>query len=114
MIRMIRAMPRMTRGRLCELSRSATGRRFYHLQYRKDTKLFQKYVPVGEAAAYEEATERFREFMRAVDDYVDDMSRLGMEEIAREASAARARRGRGGGGGKARHGAAPEDNGGRA
>lgn len=107
-------MPRMTRGRLCVLSRSATGRRFYHLQYRRDTKLFQKYVPVGEVAAYEEATERFREFMRAVDDYVDDMSRRGIEEIAREASAARARRGKKGGGGRARPGASPANKDGRA
>ena len=91
----------MTRGRLCALSRSGTGRRFYHLQYRKHTKLFQKYVPAGEVAAYEEATERFREFMRAVDDYVDDMSRLGMEEIAREASAEKARRRKEGGPGNA-------------
>lgn len=111
---MIRAMPRMTRGRLCELSRGATGRRFYHLQYRKDTKLFQKYVPVGEVAAYEEATERFREFMRAVDDYVDDMSRLGMEEIAREAAAARGQRGKEGGRGRARHGATQANKDGRA
>lgn len=86
LLEMIGAMPRMTRGRLCELSRTASGRKFYHLQYRKNTRLFQKYVPAAQAPAYEKSTEQFRRFMKAVDDYVDDMSRLGMEEIAMEAA----------------------------
>lgn len=77
-------MPRMARGRLCVLSRSAKGGKFYHLQYRKDTKLFQKYIPLREIAAYEEATELYRRFMEAVDAFVDDMSRKSMAEIAEE------------------------------
>lgn len=80
---------RMTRGRLCVLSRSAKGGRFYHLQYRKDTKLFQRYIPLGEVAAYEESTEQFRLFMSAVDAYVDEMSARGMAEIRKEAQDAR-------------------------
>ena len=81
---MVKAMPRMARGRLCVLSRSANGGKFYHLQYRRDTKLFQKYIPLAEVQAYEEATEQYRRFMKAVDAFVDDMSRRGMEEIAAE------------------------------
>lgn len=94
---MLEKPQRMTRGRLCVLSRSAKGGRFfYHLQYRKNTKLFQRYIPLCEVAAYEESTERFREFMSAVDAYVDEMSRKGMAEIRKEAKDARAK------GGKAR------------
>ena len=84
-MKLVEAMPRMTRGRLCVLSRSSTGKLFYHLQYRRKTKLFQKYVPLREAAAYEESTRRFREFMEAVDDFVDEMSARGMAEIREEA-----------------------------
>ena len=50
-----------------------------------NTKLFQKYVPLDEVAAYEESTERFRKFMEAVDAYVDEMSERGMKEIRKEA-----------------------------
>jgi hypothetical protein len=96
LLEMLEKPQRMTRGRLCVLSRSAKGGRFYHLQYRKNTKLFQRYIPLGEVAAYEESTERFREFMSAVDAYVDEMSRKGMAEIRKEAKDARAK------GGKAR------------
>lgn len=84
LLKMVEATPRMARGRLCVLSRSAKGGKFYHLQYRKDTKLFQKYIPLREVAAYEEATERYRRFMEAVDAFVDDMSRQSMAEIAEE------------------------------
>lgn len=84
LLKMVEATPRMARGRLCVLSRSAKGGKFYHLQYRKDTKLFQKYIPLREVAAYEEATERYRRFMEAVDAFVDDMSRQSMREIAEE------------------------------
>lgn len=92
LLKMVEAMPRMARGRLCVLSRSARGGRFYHLQYRKDTKLFQKYIPLREVAAYEEATERYRRFMEAVDAFVDDMSRRSMAEIAEECGRVKPRR----------------------
>lgn len=98
-MRIVEAMPRMARGRLCVLSRSARGGRFYHLQYRKDTKLFQKYIPLREVAAYEEATERYRRFMEAVDAFVDDMSRQSMREIAEECGKAARKRGAPGDGG---------------
>ena len=47
----------MTRGRLCVLSRAKGGGEFYHLQYRKDTKLHQRYVSRDKAPAYKEASE---------------------------------------------------------
>lgn len=84
-MKLIGEMPRMTRGRLCVLSRRADGGKFYHLQYRKDTKLFQKYIPLDEVAAYEKSTEQFRIFTEAVDAYIDEMSALGMKEIGKEA-----------------------------
>ena len=74
----------MTRGRLSVLSRSKGGRVFYHLQYRKDTKLHQKYVSRDEAPAYERATESYRNFMRLVDDFVEEMSERGIREIKKE------------------------------
>ena len=89
---MVESMERMTRGRLCVLSRSAGGRRFYHLQYRRNTRLFQKYVPLAEVAAYEKATGQFRKFMAAVDAYVDEMSERGMKEIRDEAVKAKGRK----------------------
>ena len=73
------------RGRLCELSRSKSGGRFYHLQYRRKTKLFQKYIPLDEVEAYKEATERFREFTEAVDAYIDEMSAMTASLIMKEA-----------------------------
>ena len=75
---------RMTRGRLSVLSRSKGGGVFYHLQYRKDTKLHQKYVSRDEAPAYERATESYRNFMRLVDDFVEEMSKRGIREIKKE------------------------------
>lgn len=75
---------RMTRGRLSVLSRSKGGGVFYHLQYRKDTKLHQKYVSRDEAPAYERATESYRNFMRLVDDFVEEMSERGIREIKKE------------------------------
>ena len=57
---------------------------FYHLQYRKDTKLHQKYVSRDEAPAYERATESYRNFMRLVDDFVEEMSERGIREIKKE------------------------------
>ena len=86
---MIEGRERMARGRLGVLSRGANGGKFYHLQYRRNTKLFQKYVPADQAAAYEKATAAFREFMDAVDAYVDEMSARAMSEIAKEAKDAR-------------------------
>ena len=89
LLEMIKKSERMTRGRLCVLSRSSNGGKFYHLQYRKNTKLFQKYIPLDEVAAYESSTEQFRQFMDAVDAYIDDMSIQGMKEIAKEAKDAK-------------------------
>lgn len=62
---------------------------FYHLQYRKDTKLHQKYVSRDEAPAYERATESYRNFMKLVDDFVDEMSERGIREIKKEVTDAK-------------------------
>ena len=67
LLEMLEMPHRMTRGRLCVLSRNAKGGMFYHLQYRKNTKLFQRYIHLGEVTAYEESTEQFRLFMSVVD-----------------------------------------------
>ena len=67
----VNAAERMARGRLCVLSRPKGGGAFYHLQYRKDTKLHQRYVSRDEAPAYERATESYRRFMELVDAFVD-------------------------------------------
>lgn len=76
---------RMARGRLCVLSRAKGGGSFYHLQYRKDTKLHQRYVSRDEAPAYERATEAYRRFMKLVDSFVDEMSAKAAKEIRKEA-----------------------------
>jgi hypothetical protein len=91
LLEMLKKPRRMTRGRLCVLSRGAKGGRFCHLQYRRNTELFQRHVPVGEVAAYEESTEQFRLFLSAVDAYVDEMSAKGMAETRKEAQDAKRR-----------------------
>ena len=83
------AAERMARGRLCVLSRSKGGGAFYHLQYRKDTKLHQRYVSRDEAPAYERATESYRRFMELVDAFVDEMSAKAAKEIRKEAKGAK-------------------------
>lgn len=89
LVKMIEGRERMARGRLGVLSRGANGGKFYHLQYRRNTKLFQKYIPADQAAAYEKATATFRTFMKAVEAYVDEMSARTMSEIAKEAKDAK-------------------------
>lgn len=85
----VNAAGRMARGRLCVLSRSKGGSVFYHLQYRKDTKLHQRYVSRDEAPAYEQATEAYHRFMELVDAFVDEMSAKAAREIRKEAEDAR-------------------------
>ena len=85
----VNAAERMARGRLCVLSRAKGGGSFYHLQYRKDTKLHQRYVSRDEAPAYERATEAYRRFMKLVDSFVDEMSAKAAKEIRKEAEDAR-------------------------
>ena len=85
----VKAAERMSRGRLCVLSRTKGGGAFYHLQYRKDTKLHQRYVSRDEAPAYERATESYRRFMGFVDAFVDEMSAKAAKEIRKEAKDAR-------------------------
>ena len=85
----VRRAERMARGRLCVLSRAKGGGAFYHLQYRKDTKLHQRYVSRDKAPAYERATEAYRRFMGLVDAFVDEMSAKCAREIEREAGDAR-------------------------
>lgn len=80
---------RMTRGRLCVLSRSKSGGAFYHLQYRKETKLHQRYVSRDEAPAYERSTEAYRRFMKLVDEFVDEMSASAIREIKKEVADAK-------------------------
>ena len=89
MLDAVKAAERMARGRLCVLSRSKGGGAFYHLQYRKDTKLHQRYVSRDEAPAYERATEAYRRFMALVDAFVDEMSAKAAREIRKEAKNAR-------------------------
>ena len=81
----VRRAERMARGRLCVLSRAKGGGAFYHLQYRKDTRLHQRYVPRDQAPAYERATEAYRKFMALVDAFVDEMSARCAAEIGKEA-----------------------------
>ena len=96
-VRLLKAVERaerMARGRVCVLSRAKGGGEFYHLQYRKDTKLHQRYVSRDKAPAYKRATEAYRRFMALVDAFVDEMSAKCAAEIEKEAKDAR-------GGGKA-------------
>ena len=89
LLKAVEMAERMTRGRLCVLSRAKGGGEFYHLQYRKDTKLHQQYVSRDKAPAYKEATEAYRRYMELVDAFVDEMSAKCAAEIGKEAKDAR-------------------------
>lgn len=89
LLKAVEGAERMARGRLCVLSRSKDGGEYYHLQYRKDTKLHQRYVSRDEAPAYAKATEAYRRFMELVDAFVDEVSAKCAVEIRKEAKRAK-------------------------
>ena len=64
---------------------SSSGRRYYNLMYRKNTKLFSKHVATREVSMYEEATANYADLRKLFDAYVDEMSARTMKQIAKEA-----------------------------
>ena len=82
-------MKRLVRGRLACTNRSKGGAPFYCLQYTRKGRHVTKYVPSSEVAAYREATENYRRFMDAVDEYVEMLSRDTSEKIRTEAEQCR-------------------------
>ena len=76
---------RLIRGRLACTNRSKAGGQFYCLQYTRKGRHVTKYIPPGQVGAYREATENYRRFMDAVDEYVEAVSAMTSEEIRKEA-----------------------------
>ena len=79
----------MTRGKLCVSAVRKSGRRCYNLQYRRKTKHFSKAIPADQLAAFERSTEVCREFLKYVQRFVDEQTKLAIREIAKEAKDAR-------------------------
>jgi len=79
----------MTRGKLCVSAVRKSGKRFYNLQYRRKTKHFSKAIPADQLAAFERSTEVCREFLKYVQQYVDEQTRHAIREIAKEAKRAK-------------------------
>ena len=75
----------LVRGRLACTNRSKAGGQFYCLQYTRKGRHVTKYIPPGQVGAYREATENYRRFMDAVDEYVEGLSRDTSERIRKEA-----------------------------
>ena len=75
----------LVRGRLACTNRSRGGGSFYCLQYTRKGRHVTKYVPSAQVEAYREATENYRRFMEAVDEYVEAVSAMTSEEIRKEA-----------------------------
>ena len=80
-------LKRLARGVLTPIKTSKAGKVFYCLQYGRKGKHVSKYVPADELDAYREATENYRLFMEAVDNYVEGRSAATAEEIRKEAKA---------------------------
>ena len=80
---------RLVRGRLACTNRSKAGGQFYCLQYTRKGRHVTKYIPPGQVGAYREATENYRRFMDAVDEYVEEMSKDTSEKIRKEAERCR-------------------------
>lgn len=78
-------LKRLCRGRLSVSNSAKNGTRFHCLQYRRKGKHVSKYVPAEELEAYREATENYRLFMEAVDNYIEEISARTAEEIRKEA-----------------------------
>ena len=76
---------RLVRGRLACTNRSKAGGQFYCLQYPRKGRHVTKYIPPAQVGAYREATENYRRFMDAVDEYVEEMSKDTSEKIRKEA-----------------------------
>ena len=76
---------RLVRGTLSPIKTAKSGRVFYCLQYGRKGRHVTKYIPAAELEAYREATENYRLFMEAVDDYVEGISASTAEEIRKEA-----------------------------
>ena len=79
----------LVRGRLACTNRSKAGGEFYCLQYTRKGRHVTKYVPPAQVEAYREATENYRRFMDAVDEYVEGLSRDTSEKIRKEAERCR-------------------------
>lgn len=86
-------LKRLARGVLTPIKTSKTGKVFYCLQYGRKAKHVSKYVPADELEAYREATENYRLFMEAVDNYIEERSAATAEEIRKEAKACKGNRG---------------------
>lgn len=78
-------LKRLCRGRLSVSNSAKNGAQFHCLQYRRKTKHVSKYVPADELEAYREATENYRIFMEAVDNYIEERSAATAEEIRKGA-----------------------------
>ena len=83
----------LVRGRLACTNRSKGGGSFYCLQYTRKGRHVTKYVPSAQVEAYREATENYRRFMEAVDEYVEAVSAMTSEEIRKEAERRRRKAG---------------------
>ena len=75
----------LVRGRLACTNRSKGGAPFYCLQYTRKGRHVTKYVPSAQVEAYRKATENYRRFMDAVDEYVECLSKDTSEKIRKEA-----------------------------
>lgn len=84
-------MKNLIRGRLSCTNRSKGGDPFYCLQYTRRGRHVTKYVPSAQVEAYREATENYRRFMEAVDEYVERLSEETSMKIRKEAEECKAK-----------------------
>ena len=82
-LRRMAEIPRLTRGKLCLLRTSKSGRGFYNLQYWHRGRNNVKYVSDEQYDIYAEAIDGYARFMRLDEEYVDLMTGITEEEAAR-------------------------------
>ena len=88
----ISRIDRLSRGKLCVVSTSKSGKRFYSLQYRRRNRHFVKYVASAEVAEYKKATANFARLRDIFERYVDEMTAKAIRDIGKETGKCKSRR----------------------
>ena len=83
-IAILKQRPIMTRGKLSVKGVRKSGAKAYNLQYHRQAKYFVRSVASDEVSHFEQATENYRVFMELVQQYIDEETQRGIQEIEKE------------------------------
>ena len=83
-IAILNERPIMTRGKLSVKGIRKSGAKAYNLQYHRQTKYFVRSVASDEVLRFEQATGNYQMFMELVQQYIDEETKRGIQEIEKE------------------------------